>query len=267
MRTRLRKLWIAAMFVAAALTLGCPPKKPNPCRNPEYVEAMKEQAKSFYSRGDYIEALKSVKEADACNPDDAELYYWMGLIYFQRNKPYDAMESFKKSLEIDPQYVESSMALGMVCLELQRWDEAIAQYKIAADNDYFKRPWEAYSNMGWAYLQKGEYDQAEQSLKQAVKLNANFCPAYTNLGELYSKQNNRQKAIYYFQKAINLCPANYARPHFLMGIEYAYENDYDRACKEFAAAAVVPNAAEADKAMDYVRLYNCPGVVMPAPGP
>lgn len=251
--------WI---LVAVGVFLGCgPEKKPNPCRNPQFVEVMKEEGAAYYHKGRYIDALRAVKDAEACNPKDPELYYWMGLIYFRRDKHYDAIECLKKSLKINPEYTESHMALGVIYLGLERWDEAIVQFEFAADDDLFTRPWEAHNNMGWAYMQKGEQALAEVNLKKAIRLNKNYCPAYCNLGELSSQKGNRREAIEHYNKAISICPQNYARPHFLLAVEYGRLGHFDRACAEFAAASKVPDAPEAEQAVKYMRLYNCPGVV------
>lgn len=254
-------LWVA--LAAAIVVSGCGAgKKPSYCRNPKYVPVMKEQAVSYYNKGKYIEALKSAKEAEACKPKDAELYYWIGLIYVKRDMDYDAIEALKKSLEIDPDYTEAHMALGMVYLKLERWDEAIKEFDFAARDELYTSPWIALNNLGWAYMQKGDLDMAELSFKKALDQNNKFCPTYCNLGELYSKRGDSSKAIMNFNIAINLCPQNYARPHFLLALEYGRMGQFNYACKHLNQAARTPNAPESQKAIEYMRIYNCPGTPM-----
>ena len=255
---KLKKL--AWLLIAAALVLplaSCP-KKPTECRNKQYESVMKEEAVTLYNRGDYIGALRSAKEAESCKPKDAELYYWMGLIYFKREKPQDAIAYLKKSLSIDPKYTESRLALGVVYLSLEMWDDAIAQFQAAADDDLFSRPWEAYNNLGWAYMQKGDLDSAAENLTRAIHLNPKYCPAYCNQGELYAKQGQSKKAMDSYLKAISLCPDGFARPHFLLAIEYGKLKYYQQACSELTAAARVTGAPEAESAIEYMHLYGCP---------
>ncbi len=258
---------LAVIMAVAAVAGGCNPKalkyanKPEECRNPKYVDAMKGQAINFYNAGKYIEALKSITQAAQCKPKDPEVYYWMGLIYHKRHKLYEAIDAFKKALEIDKTHTDSRMALGVMYLELERWDEAIAQFETCAEDELFLRPWEAYSNLAWAYLQKGDLLLAENAANKAIEANPNFCIAYTNRGEIAVKQGLNRKGILDYQKAIQLCPANYARPHFLLGVEYGRLGYYAQACDEFSKAAIVEGAPEAEQSVDYMRLYNCPGVV------
>ncbi len=251
--------------LALVVLTGCPQKKPSPCRNPEYVDVMKEQAMNYLGKGKYIEALKSASKAEECKPDDPELYKIIGLTYYKRDKMYDAIANYKKSIEIDPEYMESRMALAIVYLDLQNWDQAIEQLEVVASDDYFERPWVAYNNMGWAYFKKGDLAMARVNLKRALKINPNFCPAYCNLGELEAKQKNQRAAVTNYNKAISLCPENYARPRFLLGVEYARMELYSKACDQFAAAAHIKNAPEAQQALDYMRMYDCPGVLKMPP--
>jgi type IV pilus assembly protein PilF len=260
--------WAAVGAALAVLLPGCADmKKPNPCRNPNYVKALKDQAASFYGKGDYINAFKIIKDAEACKPKDSEVYYWMGLIYFQREKYYDAIDSYQKAIAINPKDMQSRMALGVAFLKLERWDEAITQFELAAHDDFFERPWEAYNDMGWAYLQKGDLAMAEVNFNQAIHLNPNYCIGYTNLGELYGKQDSHEKAIANYQKAISLCPTDYARPHLLLALEYGHFNYFNQACVELSKAAMVKGAPEAAKALEYMRMYNCQGVVSAPLGP
>ena len=258
---------LGVIFLSGLVVAGCgASKKPSVCRNPNYISAMKDQASSYYAKGNYVEALKTIKEAEACKPKDPEVYYWMGLIYFQREKYYEAIDSLKKSLDVDSKYTKSNMALGLVYLKLERWDDAIKEFETVTQDDFFDRPWEAYNNLGWAYLQKGELGMAEVNLKQSIHLNQNYCVAHSNLGELYIKQGDTAKAIESFQAAIGLCPENYARPHLMLAIEYGRLGYFDHACSELSAAAKMKNAPEAAQALEYMKLYNCPGIVTGPPG-
>jgi Tfp pilus assembly protein PilF len=268
MISKIRWTWMM-MLLALVLSPACESmRKPSLCRNPKYVEVMKEQAVAFYNSGNYIEAYKNIKDAEACKPKDPEVYYLTGMINFKRGKSYDAIESFQKSLSLDPDYTKSRMFLGVVYLDLQRWDDAIREFEAATKDDFYETPWLAYNNLGWAYLQKGELALAEVNIKQAIKLNKNFCPAYCNMGELYSKQGEayRTKAIVNYQKAISLCPKDYARPHFLLAVEYGHMGLYTKACEELVLASRVQSAPEAEQAREYMRLFNCPNVVIGIPG-
>jgi len=164
---------------------------------------------------------------------------------------------------VEEGYTESRLALGVAYLSLGKWDQAIEQFEIATSDELFGRPWEIYNNIGWAYLQKGQLELAEVNIRRALRENQNFCPAYCNLGEIYSKKGLVRDAITNFRRSISICGESYARPHFLLGLEFGKLGRTDMACEELARAARIKDAAEAEQALDYMRLYNCPGVMHP----
>lgn len=52
-----------------------------------------------------------------------------------------------------------------------------------------------YKNQGWAYWMRGEYDQAEEALQQAIKLNSKRTDAYCLLGFVQEGQGSAEGAI------------------------------------------------------------------------
>jgi tetratricopeptide (TPR) repeat protein len=265
------KIRIALMLlvgVLAAAMSACPAwKDPTKntvgenCRNPNYVPAMKEQAQEYYNKNLPIEALKVLKDAEQCHPRDPEVYYLFGRIYYDRQRYYDAIDYFQKAIAVDRTHTQSRVALGVVYVALNRWDEAIAQFEKATQDDVYGQPWEVFNNLAWAYLQKGDLERAELSAKKALALNDQWCPAYCNLGEVYAKKGLKEQAVINYQKAIKVCKDTYARPHYLLGLEFGEMGHVEMACQELGAAAAVKNAPEAEQARDYLSLYNCPGVV------
>lgn len=260
-RNRLRAEVPAFCLALCLVFQGCSLMKPKQCRNDKYVPAMQEQALSFYNQGELIQALKILKDAEECNPKDPSFYYLIGIIYYKRGKPHDAIEYFKKSIRADGEYTEARVALGVVYLSLNQWDDAIREFEISSRDDFFTRPWEVYNNLAWAYMQKGEYELAEMNANKAIKENKDFCMAYANLGEINSRMGNKREAVVNYNRSIKLCGKTQARPHFLMGLALGEMNYVERACEEFNTAARMGESKESEQAREYMRLYNCPGVL------
>ncbi|MEO0112965.1 MAG: tetratricopeptide repeat protein [candidate division WOR-3 bacterium] len=131
-------------------------------------------------KGEYQKALElynKILNFSFCEEEKrnilSQVYCNQGYIYLNLNKIVEAIESFKKALELK--------------------------------SDYF----EAYFNLGNAYFQKRDFSQAEKSYQQALKLNKNYPLIYFQLGRLYTEWNKKEKAIQYYKKLINLQPNNY----------------------------------------------------------
>ncbi len=63
-----------------------------------------------------------------------------------------------------------------------------------------------YSDMGLAYLRRGEYDLARERLDKALKLNPRSADTQHYLGELLSRTGEAEKAEEHYLKAIELRP-------------------------------------------------------------
>jgi Tfp pilus assembly protein PilF len=102
------------------------------------------------------------------NHDLAVVHYNLGGIYFMMQKPTNAYREYTRALELDRNSPHTCNALGVVCKQLKR------------------------------------YDQAENHLKNAIRIDPSYAPAYYNLGLVFMEKNNYPNATTYLQRAIDL---------------------------------------------------------------
>ena len=98
-------------------------------------------------------AIESYKKALEIKPDYAEVYYNMGIALKDKGDPEAAIDSYKQALKIKPDYAE------------------------------------AYNNMGIALTDKDDPVAAIDSYKQALKIKPDYADAYINTCEAYEKSN------------------------------------------------------------------------------
>ncbi len=72
-------------------------------------------------------------------------------------------------------------------------------------------------NLGIAYLQLDEYQQAEQALRRALQLDGGKSIAYNQLGILFRKRGQFRQARDAYQQALELKP-DYPLAHLNLGI-------------------------------------------------
>jgi tetratricopeptide (TPR) repeat protein len=91
----------------------------------------------------------------------------------------EAIDWYKKTLEIKPDSAEVQYNLANVLLRKGEFDEAISCYQRAIE----LRPGDAdiHSNLGTALLQKGALDGAIDQYRQAIELNPTDVKAQANL--------------------------------------------------------------------------------------
>lgn len=88
-------------------------------------------------------------------------------------------------------------------------DGAVQEARLAMEADpNVTRP---IRELGYYYLQKGDYDEAEKWLQKAAKLNHLDVFAFHQLGELYLARKDIEKASRYFEKAMQISPRHIDR--------------------------------------------------------
>ena len=127
---------------------------------------------------------------------NAQVYYVYGLVYDKTNRPERAQLAFEKSVGIDPNHASALVNLGVH--QLQQGQYGPAQQTFEKLTKQFNRSDAiTLTSLGSAYRGRsadyppgdGERAQfvraAEGSYKRATQANANYGPAYYNLGLLY----------------------------------------------------------------------------------
>lgn len=137
-------------------------------REPANVPVQIGMAQIFSRRGDFERARRIYAGIIEVNPDLAVVHYNLGGIYFRMQKPTFALREYMRALELEPESPHALNALGVVCKQLKR------------------------------------YDQAEHHLKEAIRIAPGYAPAYYNLGLVFTEKKNPSTALAYFQRAIDL---------------------------------------------------------------
>jgi tetratricopeptide (TPR) repeat protein len=127
---------------------------------------------------------------------NASVYYVYGLVYDHTNRPDQAVLSFKKALEINPNHASALVNLGVHQLQNTQYAEALQSFERLA-NQFGRNDAVTLTSLGSAYrghaadYPAGSPDRddnvrrAEAAYKRALQGNTSYGPAYYNLGLLY----------------------------------------------------------------------------------
>jgi FkbM family methyltransferase len=116
--------------------------------------------------------------------------------------------------------------MGIILSDKGDLDAAIDSYKRAINikPDYA----EAYSNKGVALTKKGDLEAAIDSYKQAINIKPDHAEAYSNMGAALEKQDKLEEAIDLYKSALCQLPKVYEHPYaFYRGQMYQKIWDYD----------------------------------------
>jgi tetratricopeptide (TPR) repeat protein len=127
---------------------------------------------------------------------NANVYYVYGLVYDHTNRPDQAVLSFKKTIELNPNHASALVNLGVHQLQNTQYAEALQSFERLV-NQFGRGDAVTLTSLGSAYrghaadYPSGSPDRddnvrrAEAAYKRALQGSGSYGPAYYNLGLLY----------------------------------------------------------------------------------
>jgi tetratricopeptide (TPR) repeat protein len=175
----------------------------------------------------------------------------------EKGKMDDAHKHLAKALELYPNYAEALTLRGVLALNQQDSQSAIADLDkaIQADGNYAM----AYLVMGSALNMQSKFDDAIRSLQRGQSLSPNYWQGYFEMGKSYIGKADYPDALRQLDHAQSLAPADYPlisllRAHALL------------AMKQFPEAMTAlqaflqkdpqgPNSGQARKMLEQAQAY------------
>jgi tetratricopeptide (TPR) repeat protein len=183
---------------------------------------------SYYSRGNYDDAVKSLLRAVDLNPSDPSAYLFLSKAYDSSPSQADAVvQRFRRFAELQPHNSRASYYYAM----------SLWKGKRAQDSGT-------------------DLQQIETLLKTAVQFDPKFAEAHLQLGNLYSDQSKYAESIPEYERAQELSP-DLADIHYRLGQAYVHVGQKDRAQKQFEVYQQLraQHLAEIDKQRADIRQF------------
>jgi tetratricopeptide (TPR) repeat protein len=134
----------------------------------------------------------------------------MGQVYLDLAESNRALESFERSLELNPNQPNVHQLAGHVALINDDLDAASRHYAQAVALD--PRNGRYRLHIADIALRRGEFDDARKQLLQALALDSSLHEAHSALSDLYARENKLPLALQQIQKAIELVGESQRRP-------------------------------------------------------
>ena len=218
-------------------------------------EVKKQQAKTARNLGElhmmqgkHVAALRELIKSEKLDPNDPYMLYDMGLVYMAMEKEDLAAERFKKAIVIKPDFGPAKNSLGVLYLIKKDWDTAIDIFNEVLENLLYPTPHFALSNLGLAYFEKKQFDQAEKYYRASLKKEPEYINAWRGLGKTYQATDRMLKAVKAFEKAVELAP-EWAQLQTDLADAYRLSRDYEKAADAYQKVIEIePGGELAEKA-------------------
>jgi tetratricopeptide (TPR) repeat protein len=197
---------------------------------PDYLAAYQPLAYSLARMGLYVEAADTLKQALQYDANSAEIHNNLAFAYVHAGRYADAVSSAQQAITL-----------------LGKTGEAYKQ-ELQVRNEVLSN---AYKNMGNAYNELKQYNEAADALKHAAEIEPKNAAAHFNLGLALYNGGRYSEAIEAYKAVLQLKP-NLAGAHYNLGLTYVAINDQEGARREHELLKPL-NAAMANQLQTLLR--------------
>lgn len=224
---------------------------------------------AYVNMHQYEEALSAYTIAVELQPDAARLHHHLGNVHSKRGERDKALQHQLRAIALAPTLAAAHYQLGRLYAQQQRWHDAIAAYQSAYAHD--AELLQALYQLAQAYRRSGDTAEAREHMARFEEQQAQLKPLHkllgalqrthdvterarilTNIGRLYLKSGDAEKAAREYQKAIAQAP-QLAAAYNGLGIAYALQEKYPEALSaQQKALALKPDFAKAHAGLGFV---------------
>lgn len=245
----------AVISLSACSTLKPTPTITNAPKSPQELSQLyTELGTSALLRSDFSQAIADLRKACSLDSHNAVARNHLGLSYYGLRKSDLAKAEFEKAVELDKDYSDAYVNLGVLAFENGKKVEARAYYKKALQNLEYKYRHRALTNLAELSLAENKIDEARELLYQSLTANPDYCLSHFLLGTIYQRENNAERAAEQFKESVSKTCVSNPEGHYQLGLAYLKTRAYDKARHEFVyVIQEFPQTAQATKAGEYLR--------------
>ena len=128
----------------------------------------------------------------------------LGFVLAERGQADEAINHYRKALDIRPLYDEAHYNLGNALSGRGAIDEAIFHYGRALDIN--PADYQSHNNLALALAARGQIDEAMAEFRQALAIKPSYVDAHNNLGLMLAGRGLRDEAIVEFRQVVAIQP-------------------------------------------------------------
>jgi tetratricopeptide (TPR) repeat protein len=181
--------------------------------------------------------------------------YVRGQVAFWQGQPDTTLSLLEDHVGLVPHLKSNIEALlGETYLAMELLPEAVLAFRAAIDSG--SAPGWAYRKLAWAYMETGQYVQAEAMCYEATRIDPGLASGYNLLAHLRNLQGEYQQAVYEAARGINRDP-DCSCAHFERGRGYIGLTRFQDAIESLKKATTLdPMYGEAFSNLGYAYIRS-----------
>lgn len=200
--------------------------------NPEEAEASLSLGSVLAEQKRYVESLRIFQKVAENHHEgySALAYYYMGRVNFQMEKKKQAIDNFKKSLKIKPDFADAALSLAKIQYSLGYQDQSIKG--LAYFQKTFGPEAEVAKLLSRFYEESKEYDKAYEQYEIVVKADPEQLNILAKMAFVSLEQKKYSRAIKELEKILTISPDS-DKIRFFLAVTYEEVGKEQKAAQEF----------------------------------
>lgn len=247
------KSYLIVLLVLISILTGCKKKETvtYPWQiKPGSAEFFLNQGLFHLNSGQINLAEKKLLQAIKKKPSLKEALNGLGIVYMYKREFDKAIKYFKRVLNIDPTFIDIYNSLGLIYIELNKYELAKENLLIAANSDDYSTPENSYVNLAMLEIKHNKLNSAMRYVEKGIDKNRGFSPLYNLQGVIFENRKNYEEAVYSYKKALSLLTDNDVTILVNIGRVYSKMGEKDKALDKLEKAL---SKATNSKVKDEVR--------------
>ncbi|MBU0548841.1 MAG: tetratricopeptide repeat protein [Candidatus Omnitrophica bacterium] len=174
--------------------------------DPQNIRIHKSLGQIYLQQKRLAEARKTYEFMLNLSADDAEVYFYLGMIDEEEGRRQEAINNFKTALELNPEYPDALNSLGYLYAE-ESLNLGEAESMLEKALQYEPHNGAYLDSLAWTYYKQGRNQEAIQGLEEAVQFLLDPV-IFEHLGDAYFKEGIINKAIENWEKSLQIKPEN-----------------------------------------------------------
>jgi len=186
----------------------------------------------YESLNQFNEALTTYLKALEYDPENGALHNNIGIVFARLNDNEEAIRWLQKAVEIDPKYFTAWVNLGGVSAQIGEYEQAGQTYRKALS---LKDDTAIRYSLGKLEYELGNFTAAITEFQHILKQHPNDAQTLHNLALSYAELKNYETAKEMVQRAIEQAPDDF-KNYFTLGSIAMYQNAYAEAVAAYLKA-------------------------------
>jgi type IV pilus assembly protein PilF len=169
-----------------------------------YIQNSVAAALAYLQTNDTKNAFRHLNNAMEADPKSSEAHNAMALLYRSMQDRENEEKHFKLAIRYNPQMSKARNNYAVYLFQHERYKDALFQLDKATKDPAYDSRGLAFENMGRCYLGLKDIAQAEQSFKEALRVDSQLPRPYLELAQLNFTRGDLKQANQYLQQFGNL---------------------------------------------------------------